>query len=307
MSIGTLTHRMALIAGAALLAFLATGSNEVCAAKKLTSRESATEEASAMVVVVARSSEVGCEPVCAEWISAKGTITSTTTTKFRAIFRQAKGKPLPVVIDSLGGSVEAAIEIGKMIRRNKSPVLVGDTWYTGCNPAKSACFANSKTQKPYFAEPNIRFGFCTSACGFILAGGVSRMAFVDGIPLIGTHQVFQPGYKRERVRYLERYIVSKGRKKLISRKVISRKAEKVVGTTKLPKAYVRYMRNYFINMGVDAGYLALFEKAKPNSMYFLTRDEQTSTRIITNVLASHEVFGKALCMGDEVVVNCIKR
>ena len=92
-----------------------------------------------MKVVIVRSSEAGCEPVCPEWIMAEGEITTATPGVFRKALKQMGKRKLPVIIRSPGGQVNAALEIGRMIRKAKLDVAVGWTKYSGCAPADKTC------------------------------------------------------------------------------------------------------------------------------------------------------------------------
>jgi hypothetical protein len=257
-----------------------------------------------MTVVLVRSSEAGCEPQCPEWISASGDITAGTPSQFRKVFKQAGGKPLPVIIHSYGGSVEAALQIGRMIRRNKSPVIVGNTIFNGCTPyAKPACSLPKEARGRYAAAPSLYAGYCTSACGFILAAGTIRLTMHGPI---GTHQIVS-NRSYDRIRYWETYRIINGKKKILSRKVVSRKHVALKPTTKLDKPYVRNLRRYFEEMGVSAAYYDLFDKAPPESMYFLTPAEQKATRIVTVDPPSEPFFRKTLCEGSVPAPHCVKR
>ncbi len=258
----------------------------------------------AMIVVLVRSAEAGCEPFCPEWISASGDITAGTPAQFRKVLKQAGNKPLPIVVHSYGGSVDAALQIGRMIRKNKSPVIVGNTIFNGCTPyAKGACKLPKEAQGRYAAAPSLYSAYCTSACGFILAAGTQRLTIQGNI---GTHQIVS-SRSYDRVRYWETYRIVNGKKKILSRKVVSRKHVALKPTTKLDKPYVRNLRRYFEDMGVSAAYYDLFNKAPPESMYFLTAAEQKATRIVTADPPSTPFFRKTLCEGSVAAPHCIRR
>jgi hypothetical protein len=283
---------VAMVLAVALPAFAATKKKAPVAAKP------------SMTVALVRSSEAGCEPMCPEWISANGDITAASPAKFRTVLKQTGRKGVPIVIHSYGGSVEAALAIGRMIRRNKSPVIVGNTIFTGCTPyAKDACKLPKEAKGRYGATPSLYTGYCTSACGLVLAGGTVRMS-VNGN--IGTHQIVSnPSF--DRIRYWETYRIVNGRKKVISRKIVSRKRVAMKPTTKLGKSFIGSLRSYLESMGVSASYYDLFAKASPESMYFLTRAEMKATRIVTADPPSTIFFRKELCAGNVPALNCIKR
>jgi hypothetical protein len=288
------------MAGLVAAAIAAMASDAFAAASKKAPPVAGTP----MTVVLVRSAEEGCEPLCPEWIAADGDITAATPGKFRSMLKRASRKGIPIVLHSYGGSVEAALELGRMIRRNKSPVIIGNTIFNGCTPyARPACALPKEALGRYAAKPSLYAGYCTSACGFVLAGGTVRMTMQGWI---GTHQVVS-SRSYDKVRYWETYRIVNGKKKIISRKVVSRKHVALKPTTKLEKPYVRNLRRYFEEMGVSAAYYDLFAKAPPESMYFLTAAEQRTTRIVTTDPPSAPFFRKALCEGNVPALNCVKR
>jgi hypothetical protein len=58
-----------------------------------------------MRIVVVRSSQPGCEPKCAEWISAEGAIVLATPELLRKVVNSLGGRKLPILIHSAGGLV----------------------------------------------------------------------------------------------------------------------------------------------------------------------------------------------------------
>ncbi|TIS94081.1 MAG: hypothetical protein E5W87_34205, partial [Mesorhizobium sp.] len=72
-------------------------------------KKSAPDLGPTMRFVVVRSSAPGCEPICPEWISAEGSIEAGTPALFKRTLKALGGRKLPVVVDSPGGNVEAAL------------------------------------------------------------------------------------------------------------------------------------------------------------------------------------------------------
>src|SRR5689334_1016355 len=58
-----------------------------------------------------------CQQSCIQWISAEGTIMRDTPRLFERFLKRLEGRKLPVVVQSYGGDVDAALVIGRMIRR----------------------------------------------------------------------------------------------------------------------------------------------------------------------------------------------
>ncbi len=46
---------------------------------------------------------------------------------------------MPVVVNSPGGNVDAAVTLGQMIRKSKLDVAVGTTVFSGCEPEMKNC------------------------------------------------------------------------------------------------------------------------------------------------------------------------
>jgi hypothetical protein len=81
----------------------------------------------AMRVIIVTDSRPGCEPNCPQWIAANGEITAETPAQFQRVFKALGQKKLPIFISSPGGSVPAALAIGREIRKRKLDVAVERT------------------------------------------------------------------------------------------------------------------------------------------------------------------------------------
>jgi hypothetical protein len=64
-----------------------------------------------MRFVVVRSSQAGCEPKCAEWISAEGQIVLSTAEQFAKVLRSLGGRKLPILVHSRGGLLGQATDV----------------------------------------------------------------------------------------------------------------------------------------------------------------------------------------------------
>ena len=220
-----------------------------------------------MVFAIVRSGTVGCEPNCPQWISAEGQIMPGSASQFRKILKQAGKLRLPVVITSPGGDVEAALAIGQMIRQRKLDVLVGWTLFTGCNPTAKTCKLPKAQKGVYAGLAMTSRGYCLSACPFILASGQKRILGAGAF--LGVHEITtQP--ITQRIRYNETYRMVNGKKKVLSRKVVSRK--NIIGkpTTKLSKSFDKKLKAYLNTMGVSLAMLDLLRLAPPSAIHTLT-------------------------------------
>jgi hypothetical protein len=255
-----------------------------------------------MRVVLVRSSEQGCEPNCTEWIYAEGRITAATPREFRAAFRRIGKLRLPVIINSYGGDVNAALSIGRLIRQRQAVVLVGETLFHGCQPQDKACKPEKQKRGRYSGSYVVFPGYCLSACGLVLAGGSMRFSHVRRI---GTHQIVQTG-GYERVWYRETYRMVKGKKKVISRKITKRQKVTLKPTTKIASATRKKIDSYLAGMGVDASYAALFEKAPPSGMYMLSAEDMSKTQIARTPMTSASMMRKELCQTPPAAPHCVR-
>lgn len=97
-----------------------------------------------------------------------GYVLRATTERFRDIPGLASGQEAIVYFNSHGGDLDAAMELGQLIRERGYSAKVGIPGHDG--------------------EPD-RPGYCESACPFAFAGGVFR--FLDPSSQLGVHQFFK--------------------------------------------------------------------------------------------------------------------
>lgn len=254
-----------------------------------------------MTFAIVRNAVSGCEPNCPQWISAEGQIMPGSAGQFRKILKQAGKLRLPVVITSPGGDVEAALAIGQMIHERKMDVLVGWTLFTGCNPSVKTCKLPKEQKGVYAGIAMTSRAYCFSACPFILASGQKRVLGSGAV--LGVHEITtQP--ITQRIRYNETYRMVNGKKKVLSRKVVSRK--NIIGkvTTKLSKPFDKKLRNYLNTMGVSLTMLDLLRLAPPSSIHNLTTEEMNSTRLVTATGYSADLVSNNLCKTTPPADNC---
>jgi hypothetical protein len=133
----------------------------------------------AMRFVRVTSADPACKPICAEWLSAEGRIEPGTAAVFADVIAGLKGRRLPILIHSPGGSVADAGAMGELIRAKGLAVAVARTLITNCPEAAPKCPDGPGTAITGGAT-------CASACVLVLAGGVERLAAPSA--LIGVHQ-----------------------------------------------------------------------------------------------------------------------
>ena len=255
-----------------------------------------------MRVVIVRNNIGKCEPLCPQWISAEGQIMPNSPYMFKKALASLGDQKLPVVITSPGGDVDAALAIGEIIHKRGLDVAVGGTYFGGCAPRDKKCKLPKEQDGVYRGVVISGQGFCVSACPLILAAGAHRISGPG--TYIGVHQISRT-ISRERVRYFERYQVVNGKKKILSRKVVSRKPMKSYVSTKLDKRLQKKLFGYLKKMGVDNSLLALFNRAPPTAMYQLTSAELKTTGLITDATSSADLTQGSLCSATPPAANCV--
>lgn len=254
-----------------------------------------------MRVVIVRHSGGQCAPVCPEWIAAEGEITAATPALFEKVFRQMGKRKLPILIRSPGGSINHAFRIGRMIRKRGLDVAVGFTAYRGCAPDQKACKLPAGQAGVYQGLPLEYNAWCNSACHLVLASGTRRLAGVG--TFVGVHQP-RTVWSREIVTYRERYRIVKGKKKVIDRKIVSRKPAKSKVTYGLYKGLRKEVTAYYKEMGIDLGLVAENEKADFRDINTLSKDQLDRYRLRTGAGGIELVVGIGLCKATPRPGNC---
>jgi hypothetical protein len=181
-----------------------------------------------------------------------------------------KGRKLPVVFQSHGGDVDAALKVGRMIRAAGLETAVGRTQLVGCPMLEPRC--PQKIVVDGWSEGEVHGGsaFCLSACPFALAGGKVRAAAYNA--QIGLHQVTNGS--------LSASYSQKGRRNLDA---ISTRADPKLQTI---------LSRYFGEMGVNSNdVFAMMGLATPQGLYWVQSAEAITSGIITTVISYSEEPG----------------
>jgi hypothetical protein len=227
-----------------------------------------------MRVVIVRDSRPGCEPNCAEWISAQGEITKDTPAQFRRIFKTLGGKKLPIFITSPGGAVAPAMAIGQEIRQRGLDVAVERTIFQMCEaPAASCDLATLKDGDR--GRPEAIAASCSSACVIILAAGTERLVPVYGFVGVHQHHELQVDH-REAI------------------------AEKELPRTRIEnEPNYGPVRTYYTAMGIDtAALMPLLLSTPYTGIHRLTPEERRTTRIVTRFAPGDELLQTASLPAD---------
>jgi hypothetical protein len=255
-----------------------------------------------MTVVIVRNSVPLCEPNCPEWIAAEGEITDGTPAKFREAFKRMGKKQLPIVIRSPGGSINAALEIGRMIRKRKLDVAVGSTRFEDCAPDQKSCKLPKEYKGIYRGTAWGYYGFCNSACPLILAAGTARLASVE--TSVGVHKP-KIVWNQERVYYRETYRMVNGKKKVLKRTITSRKRGKSKVSYEFGKSLRKKLASYYGSMGVDPAIMEDSEKADHKEMEILRGDRLDALKLRTSSKSAATLTDWNICGQEPMMQNCV--
>lgn len=285
-----------------LVSLLAMGHAAFAAdAKKSTPEKSAPDFGPTMRFVVVRSSAPGCEPTCPEWISAEGSIEAGTPALFKRALKALGGRKLPIVVDSPGGNVEAALTLGRLIRKNKLDIAVGKTRFVGCLPDVKNCKENDGKSARYFGNTYADGAICNSACPLMFSGGIRRV--VGEWAFLGVHQITTT-YIRTKLLYRTTYRMVKGKKKILSTKVVSRKNAGSYKTYEMNKPLERKLAAYLKEMGVGLGVLETMKSTPASGIQQLAPYDMLQMNLVTSRDAVDLLTAPTLCTSDPLPASC---
>jgi hypothetical protein len=183
-----------------------------------------------------------CAGKCRQLIAASGMITADTPRQFLAFTRDNPAQDATVVLESDGGSVLGALELGRAIRRLGLSTTVGRV------------IERRTKSGAKLGEINPRVD-CQSMCTFVLLGGVKRSVPTDARVLV--HQIWLGDRREDAV-------------------AASYTAEDLVVVQRDIGSIVQYT----MEMGGDIELVQLSLKAPPwEPMRVLSRDELQRTRL----------------------------
>ena len=234
-----------------------------------------------MRIVIARDLGPGCEPTCAEWISAEGDIVPGTAKVLHRLLKRLGKRKLPLFISSPGGSIEAALAMGREIRARGLDVAVVRTYFAACEPGSKTC-KNGAPRDGAGARADSSQAFCASSCTFVLASGTRRVA--PAVSHVGVHQItaFQTFVRVKRVyrvlRQIRNGVAVEVSRRLISEKPVSRKTVEAEITDKSYKPILAF----FKDMGITDDIVPLMVSAPNSDIHWMTREELAATKLTTD-------------------------
>ncbi|OHV88385.1 hypothetical protein [Mesorhizobium sp. ORS 3428] len=252
-----------------------------------------------MTFSVVRGSAPDCEPNCPEWIAANGTIEAGTPALFKRLLKTLGGRPLPIIVNSPGGNVDAALQLGRMIRKNKLDIAVGVTEFSGCSPGMKNCLDDGRA--PYLGIAYDSGAMCNSACPLMFAGGIRRV--VGEWAFLGVHQITTT-YHRERLLYRTTYKIVNGRKKVVSTRIVSRTNAGSYKTYEMSKAVEKRLSAYLKEMGVEQGVLEAMKATPASGIHQIEPDDMLEMKLVTSLDSLDLLTGKTICRRNPVPANC---
>jgi hypothetical protein len=264
-------------------------------------KESTPDLGPTMRFVVVRSNAPGCEPTCPEWISAEGTIEAATPALFKRTLKTLGGRKLPLVVDSPGGNVDAALALGRLIRKNKLDIAVGKTRFTGCQPDVKICKGTGRKGAPHFGNPYANGAICNSACPLMFAGGIRRV--VGEWAYLGVHQITTT-YVRTKLQYRTTYRVVRGKKKILDKKIVRRENAGSYKTYEMSKAVEKRLAAYLQEMGVGQGVLEAMKSTPASDIHQLSPEDMLQMKLVTSLDAVYLLTAGTLCAANPAPANC---
>jgi hypothetical protein len=239
-----------------------------------------------MRFALVRNAVPGCEPHCAEWISAEGDITPGTAAAFRKVLKQAGKRRLPLLISSGGGSVNDALAIAELIRQRQLDVAVARTDFEPCPTSQKGCKDGRARKGASRGRANSLGAYCASSCAFVLAGGERRL--VSAWSGVGVHQIkgFQTLVRLQRTYRIEQRVDPQGRVTRTRKLVRERQVSKTTRESKVTDKSYRPIEKLFAAAGITEGLMTIVRATPYDTMHWLTPDEQRSTGLVTDQLAA---------------------
>ncbi|WP_162704272.1 hypothetical protein [Ensifer sp.] len=255
----------------------------------------------AMQFLVVRSNQVGCEPTCPEWISAEGTIVRDSPARLQKLLKSIGNRRLPIVVTSPGGDVDAAMALGRIIRARKLDVAVGKTRFIGCQPQQKDCRDNDGKGARFIGITYSGEAYCASACPLMLAGGIRRV--VGQWAYLGVHQITTV-QTRIQTKYLEKYRIVNGKKKVTSKKVVSRKNVGTRTIYEMSKAMERELAAYLAEMGVGRAVIDQMKITFANDMRKIEPVAMMEMKLITQLGGVELLTAAGVCKTVPASAHC---
>ncbi|TIT00436.1 hypothetical protein, partial [Mesorhizobium sp.] len=188
-----------------------------------------------------------------------------------------------------------------LLRKSKLDIAVGKTRFTGCQPEAKDCNENDAKGARYFGNAYASGAICNSACPLMFAGGIRRV--VGQWAYLGVHQITTT-YIRTKLQYRTTYRVVRGKKKVLSKKIVGRKNAGSYKTYEMSKSVEKRLAAYLKEMGVGQGVLETMKNTPASTIQQLAPYDMLQTKLVTSLDAVDLLTAATLCNTDPVAPNC---
>ncbi|RWK27707.1 MAG: hypothetical protein EOR46_33885 [Mesorhizobium sp.] len=259
-----------------------------------------SDDHSPMRFAVVRSSATGCEPNCPERISAEGAIEAGTPAQLKRMLKKLGRRKLPIIVSSPGGNVDAALQLGRIVRKNKLDIAVGTTMFSDCWPGMKDCRANDGKGAAYFGIASDSGAMCNSACPLMFAGGVRRV--VGGWAHLGVHQITTTHFRTTR-QYRTTYRVVRGKKYKDTTETVT---QDNIGykTYEMSKAFEKRLSAYLREMGVGRGVLDVMKATPASDIRQIALDDMLTMKLVTSRDSLDILTQAGICRRSPAPPNC---
>jgi hypothetical protein len=236
-------------------------------------------------LTLVRSNASGCASDCIEWIAAQGPIGIGSARAFAKFIAKLGDRRMPVLINSPGGSVNDAIEIGRLIRAKGLSVVVART-------TLDACADNAKTCDDRRGQADGFGAHCASACTLVLAGGVDRFVSHWG-RYVGVHHTTEFQTRTQILRrYRVLYRIVGGKRHEVSRTLVSESSRTTMTQNADSPVINKKISGYLADMGVGEPLMQLMLATAATDIHWMDNDELKRSHLATFWLAYDHAFSE---------------
>ncbi|RWQ22546.1 MAG: hypothetical protein EOS19_30545 [Mesorhizobium sp.] len=260
---------------------------------------SSSDGFSEMRFIIARSSAVGCKPNCPEWISAEGAIAAGTPALLKRVLKKLGTRKLPIIVNSPGGDVDAALQLGRIIRKNRLDIAIGKTEFSDCWPGMEGCGASYGKGVAYFGVASDGGAMCNSACPLMFAGGVRRVA--GSWAYLGVHQITTTYFPSTR-HFRTTYQTIRGKRYRVTTETVTQGES--YKTYKMSKAFSRKISAYLREMGVGRGLLDTMKATPASDIRQIALDDMLTMKLVTSRDSLDKLTLAGICRRSPAPPNC---
>ncbi len=207
----------------------------------------ANSERDAAIFFVAKGGPNACGTGCSEWIAFQGSLNRGVAQRFRQFLDGLDGKPRTLFIDSRGGRIVDARDIGALLRERMIGASIGRTIPAGCRSFDESCRKKIVVGLTQSARLVTAGAGCSSACVELFLGAAVRQ-----VPSDARLRIHSPILPPEAV---------------------------LTEATRQTAAFSK--KRYFTFMGIEPDFVEVIEKVPYENMRDITRSEMARFGIET--------------------------